>query len=251
MKLVTPSTVVILSAATLLGGEMTMSSKGPVAPPPPPPDAPYEAGRGLLTLEGPTGMFINPTSATLPQGAFTAQYCFSLPENDSNPWGHGALLAYGVTDWLEVGGIASYVSLESADDPLAGGPFARVRLLKDEGWVPQFSIGGYSAFGDAAVERYGIFGAFYKRLPIDEDGFLKSIGFHAGVRQTWHEDPIDDNFHVYGGVEVQLPLRFYIVGEVSSKDSDSQDDVPYAFGIQWRAGGVNISVAGIQARRFG
>jgi len=42
--------------------------------------APYEAGRGLITLEGPSGMFINPTSATLPKGAYTAQYCLFFPE---------------------------------------------------------------------------------------------------------------------------------------------------------------------------
>ncbi|MGI8604509.1 MAG: hypothetical protein ACR2OZ_16175 [Verrucomicrobiales bacterium] len=226
-------------------GEATSSSdKQAVAPPPEP--APYEAGRGLITLEGPTGMFINPTSATLPQGAFTAQYCFFLPENDSDPWGHGGLLAYGVTDWLEVGAIGNYISLDEGEDPIAGGPFARVRLLKDEGWIPQLSIGAYSEFGDTALERYGVFAAWYKRIPIDEDGFIKSIGFHGGLRQTWHESPVEDVFNTYSGIEIQLPFRLYLVGEVALRDHDAQAETPYAFGVQWRAAGVNISVAGIQ-----
>src|SRR5687768_12635254 len=49
----------------------------------------YEAGRGLLTLQGPSGMFINPTSATLPQGKFTLQYCNFYPENQTEVVAHG------------------------------------------------------------------------------------------------------------------------------------------------------------------
>jgi len=226
-----------------MAGEMLSSKGSPpsvsLAEP-----APYEAGRGLLTTEGPTGLFINPTSATLPQGAFTAQYCFFLPENDSSPWGHGYMASYGVTDWAELGIIGLYVDRPGAD-PFATGPFARIRLTKDEDWMPQFSIGVYTRFGDDPVETVGLFGAAYKRLPLDEDGFFKSLGFHGGLRQNWLDGP-DDPFRVYGGLELQLPLRLYLVGEVSTKDSDVDADVPYSFGIQWRAGGINISVAGIQ-----
>src|SRR5262245_3375262 len=55
----------------------------------PPVEPPYEAGRGLLTLQGPSGMFINPTSATLPQGKFTLQYCNFYPENNTEIVTHG------------------------------------------------------------------------------------------------------------------------------------------------------------------
>ncbi len=228
----------VVGAGLALGGDKTPPVTAAA------PEAPYEAGRGLITLEGPSGLFINPTSATLPAGAFTGQYCFFLPENDSDPWGHGLMLAYGVTDWLEVGAIGNYVDVSG--DPIGGGPLARIRLTKDEGWVPQISIGGYSVFGDDPVARYGAFGAFYKRIPIDENGFVKSIGIHGGLRKTWHDGAFEDVFNVYGGLEIQLPARFYLVGEVSTRDDDAQKEVPYAFGIQWRAGGINVSVAGIQ-----
>ena len=245
MKKLTPLFLLPFLAASVPAGEVSTAISSGKAPPAVVPEEPppYEAGRGLLTMEGPSGLFMNPTSATLPQGAFTAQYCFFLPENDSSPWAHGYMAAYGITDWAELGVIGLYVD-QPGSDPFATGPFARVRLLKDEGWVPQFSIGGYTRFGDDPTETKGIFGAFYKRLPIDEDGFVKSIGFHAGVRQNWLEGP--DPFHVYGGVEIQLPYRFYLVGEVASRDSDVDTEVPYSFGIQWRAGGINISVAGVQ-----
>jgi hypothetical protein len=100
---------------------------------PPAPDAGlYEGGRGLITTEGPSGMFINPTSGTLPAHAATLQYCFLLPTNDfSEVMGHGALLAYGVTDFLEVGVIANYIDFDGGDDPSAVGPMVRLRLMKD------------------------------------------------------------------------------------------------------------------------
>ncbi len=236
-----PIVLSALAACPLMAGDFTAAT--PKGPTPSLLDIPYEAGRGLLTTTGPTGLFINPTSATLPAGAFTAQYCFFLPENDSNPWAHGYIAAYGLTDWFELGVNGLYVDAPG-DNPFATGPFARVRLLKDEGWLPQFSIGGFSRFGDAATETFGAFGAAYKRLPINEEGFVKSLGFHGGVRQNW--DPGPDSFHVYGGLEVQLPYRFYLVGEISTRDDDVEQETPYAFGFQWRAGGINISVAGIQ-----
>ena len=208
----------------------------------------FEAGRGLITLEGPSGMFINPTSATLPRNSFTLQYCFFLPDNSSDVIGHGLLAAYGVTDWLELGATGNYIDLNAgADDELYGaGPFARIRLIEPDGIRPQVSIGGYSRFSDDdPLNKVGAFAAAYSRVPLDESGFVKSLGFHYGVRNVW-QDVGEDSFNGFFGAELQLPYRLYIVGEVSTRDDDAQEDVPYAFGVQWRAAGVNISVAGIQ-----
>lgn len=231
--------LMFLAGISVAGTPATLSEKsGPAIAP----EAPYEAGRGILTLQGPSGMFINPTSATLPKGAFTAQYCFFVPENEGDVWGHGLFMSYGITDWLELGAIGNYVS--AGDDPAGAGPVLRVRLLKHDGLIPQVSVGGYSVFGDDAVERHSMFAALYNRLPIaDEKGFVKSLGVHAGVRQTWTPD--NDRFHVYGGLEVQLPWRLYLVGEVATTDSGS-DKVPYAYGLQWRAKGINVSLGEIQ-----
>jgi len=203
----------------------------------------YEAGRGLITLEGPSGLFINPTSATLPENTFTLQYCVFTPNNDGSVIGHGGLAAYGVTDWLEIGATANYISLEGAGDLENAGPFARVRLLKNDGWVPQVSVGAYSRFGDEARESVSAFAAAYVRCPVAENGIVKALGFHAGIRNSWN-DLADDLFAGYLGAELQLPYRLYLVGEVQTQDDE--EEVPYSFGMQWRLGGINISVAGIQ-----
>jgi hypothetical protein len=233
----------------LQAGPVTMSAKNPV---PPPPVEDYVGGRGLLTIEGPTGMFINPTSGTMPAGAFTAQYCFFLPNwSASDPlMAHGALLSYGVTDWLEVGGLFSALDIDNVDTLYSGGPMVRARLMKqDDGLMPELSVGGYAYLGDE--EKYTAFIALFKSFELSDDGFFRSIGFHGGIRERWveklpdgtHDDPSDSPVG-YFGVEIEMPLRFYLVGEVSTKDEDlGGDDVPYAFGVQWRLGGVNISVA--------
>ncbi len=218
----------------------------------PAPVAEYEGGRGLLTIQGPSGMFINPTSGTLPAHAFTAQYCFLLPNNSASPvMAHGGMIAYGVTDWFEVGAHIIGFDVDNARDPLGGGPLFRIRLLKDEGMMPQLSVGGYFNFG--SVENYNAFLALYKRVPISETGFLRSIGFHGGLRETWNNTPRDasDVPVGYFGMEFQLPLRLYAVGEVSTQDRDSGGGkMPYAFGLQWRAGGINVSAAFTQTGAF-
>jgi len=210
----------------------------------------YEGGKGLITLEGPSGMFINPTSGTMPEGYGTAQYCLFFPNNETDVVGHGLMGSYGVTDAVEIGASGNYVDLRAAGDELTGGgPFARVRLAKDDGTIPQVSVGAYSRFGDDALEKIGIFAAAYKRLPISEDGAVKAVGLHAGVKQLYLDDkanPVDDTFSGYAGVEVQLPMRVYAVGEVTSKDDDLNTRTPYAYGVQWRAAGIAMSLAMIQ-----
>lgn len=210
----------------------------------------YKGGKGLITLEGPSGMFINPTSATMPEGYGTLQYCLFFPNNKTDVVGHGLMGSYGVTDAVEVGAAGNYVDLRQAGDELVGGgPFARVRLSKDEGGLPQMSLGAYSRFGDEELEKVALFAAAYKRVPLEGDTGIKSLGFHAGAKQLFlNEDtnPVDDSFSVYGGVEVELPLSLYALAEVTSKDDDLNAHTPYSFGIQWRAAGIAMSVAGIQ-----
>lgn len=222
-------------------GEVAVSSKAPVVVP----EEAYIGGRGLLTIQGPSGLFINPTSGTMPAGAFTAQYCFFLPNNDSSPvMAHGALLSYGVTDWLEIGAVGGALDIDNSSDLFSGGPLVRARLMKQDDAMPEVSVGGYAFFGDE--EKYSAFLALFKSVEISKDGVVRSVGFHAGLRETFIESPGEDQSDApvgYFGLEVELPFRFYLVGEVSTNDDDNGDDTPYAFGVQWRLGGINISTA--------
>ena len=247
--LVAAITAAIGSIHALAGHELEV--KETVAPAP---EAPYEAGRGLITLEGPSGMFINPTSATLPKGAFTIQYCILFPNQDTDVVGHGIMLAYGITDWLEIGATGNLVDLNAGVDKLlaAGGPLIRIRLLRDREWWPQLSVGAYAKWGSHLLNQYTAFAAAYKRIPISDTFFIRSVGFHAGVRESWFDEdvPESNSFNAYFGTEVQLPYRIYLVGELGTKGNNRftrNQDNPYAFGIQWRLGGVNLSVAGLQA----
>ncbi len=208
---------------------------------------PYEAGRGLITLDGMSGMFINPTSATLPQGAWTVQYCIFSPNLDTKTLGHGFLAGIGLTDWFELGAIGNFVDPPGSDLLGAAGPYGRLRLTQRDGWVPQISLGGYGKFGDSALQTYSANLAAYQRISLDEDGFFKALGVHAGARVNWYDAGPSDAVRAYGGLELQLPLRVYVVGEITSKDSSRDAEIPYAFGLQWRAGMINMSVAAIQS----
>lgn len=214
-------------------------------------EAPYYGARGLITLEGPAGMFINPTSGTLAKGKFTLQYCLFFPNRDTDVVGHGALLGFGVTDWLEVGAVASFADRNAAfdDEEFAIGPQVRVRLLRDKEWWPEISVGSYSRWGSHALNKVGAYVALSKRFMIDEDGFFRSVAVHSGYRHAWFDNDaaVGDTYAYYGGLEVELPYRLYLIGEISSKDNRVSRKVPFAVGIQCRLPGVALTFAGIQS----
>src|SRR5436190_9287142 len=86
--------VVAAEPATQPGDDIHVArSAGPV----------YRGGRGLITLDGMTGMFLNPTSGTLNQGQLTIQYCVFFNDYSTDVIGHGLLVDYGITDWFNIG----------------------------------------------------------------------------------------------------------------------------------------------------
>lgn len=233
---------------------------------------PYIGGRGMVTAQGMSGMFLNPTSGTLQQGQFTLQWCFlnqdDLLLTDGTRTGvdvlaNGLMGAYGITDWLEVGVFSLWAHVEPSPFRASGGdetlnvlgPFVRVRILKDEGWMPELSVGGIFLDGDSSsdvIGRQEIFAAASKLFPIDEDGFLRSFRLHLGVRQIWkHERPsglmIPANGTVgYIGGEIELPYDIYLVAEVATKDDIQGPRTPFSAGLQWKPNNVvGISIAGV------
>jgi hypothetical protein len=211
--------------------------------------------RGLITLEGPSGMFIDPTSATLPRNTFVLNYCVfvpTIPEGVSLV-GHGILLSYGVLDWLEVGFTGDLLDLSvdqhtvttttrqgvtrttiapaTEDTYVVGGPEVRIRLLRDrvDKWWPEVSIGTYFHLGTPDVtplstdNGYKAFLALSKTVPICEHGFLKTITFQGGFRTQFlttdlvHEKTSERG---YGGIEVQLPWNLYAIGEIVTRDDE-------------------------------
>jgi hypothetical protein len=225
-----------------------------------PSPAPYKGGRGLITTFGPTGMFLNPTSGTLAQGQLTLQNCEAWIDSNSSKVGYGFLLDYGITDWLDAGGFGEVQTGFKknnggrpiheeffADSQPNGGPFARVRILKDTGWIPEVSLGLLYTDGYASAYHIDPFIAASKGFAIDPDGILRSIRFHLGYRYRFqnasHVKPIvpGDEAYVFGGVELELPYSIYVVGEQQSESLVSQDGTrhaPYAVGLQWKPNNV-------------
>ena len=214
----------------------------------------YRGGRGLITLQGMTGMFLNPTSGTIDQGQLTIQYCVLFNDYSTDLVGHGLMIDYGVTDWLNVGGFGTIADPEGVDvfdsEPIvAGGPFVRARLVKeqDETWVPELSVGAIyldgPKNGDAPFYKAEGFVAASKGFDIDPDGFLREVRGHLGARGLLRDEapaPADDEAYLYGGLELYLPYAISLIGEVSTANvvEDADDNIPYAFGVQWKPNGV-------------
>jgi hypothetical protein len=277
---------VALSATCFAGPEPIPDSKdvsvqtdqGPVVEVPT-----ARSSRGLITLEGPSGMFIDPTSATLPQGTFVLNYCVfvpTIPEGVSLV-GHGVLLSYGVRDWLEVGFTGDLLDLSvdqhtvttngrtrivpaTEDTYVVGGPEVRIRLLRDrvDKWWPEVSIGTYFHLGTPDVtplsydNGYKAFLALSKTVPICEHGFLKTITFQGGFRTQFlttdlvHEKTSERG---YGGLEVQLPWNIYAIGEIVTRDdqldntlASGKNRFPWAAGLQWRGRYFGCTIAALQ-----
>ena len=210
----------------------------------------YVSGRGLITLEGISGMFLNPTSGTLPAGSLTVQHCTAILEkNDDTLYQHTTMASYGLTDWLELG-IFGRVNDRPDDlvDLGGGGPLARLRLLKDESWYPEVSVGGLLREGHETVRKRTAFAAASKRIRFEENPILLSLRGHAGFRQLWQDSDVAEanGSVVYGGAELEFPYDVYLVAEISNKE-DVFNHQPYAFGAQWRPNQVvGLSVAGVQ-----
>ncbi len=208
---------------------------------------PYVGGRGLITDELATGMFLNPTSGTLGQYQFTLQYCALIFHvGHDTAVGHGAIAGFGLTDWLEIGAGGLLVDGPGKDDnPTVGGPMARVRLLKDAGGLPELSVGGIFLFGDDAIEKKTLYVAASKGLPLSPTGLIRGVRAHVGFRQAWVEVGKDGHFGYVGG-EAELPKHIFAVAEVSNK-SGGVDKIPWAAGIQVRhPDGFGFTLAAVQ-----
>ena len=228
----------------------------------------YSGGRGLITASGPTGMFLNPTSGTLTKGAISAQVFGSIikpmstdPNGGQDQFGYyNGLLGYGVTDWIEVGGLMQVVDRSNNADQqtvAAGGGYARVRVLKDQGLIPEVSVGGMFFEGNEMLDRRTLFTALSKRLAISDTGFFRGFRLHVGGRYYWQKDHSELGFKSwtalaqrgdsaavgYLGAELELPKHLFLIGEIQSRDTGDQRQ-PFSVGLQFRhPEGFGLSVA--------
>jgi hypothetical protein len=243
----------VSSSRTFAGSELISDSKNQPGPIVEVPVAPVvRESRGNITLEGPSGMFLNPTSATLPQGVFSIGYCAILTNQKTDILGHSMYVSYGVRDWLELGIVANMFNFSIPDEVPEGdygtvGPMARIRLVRDRNWWPEVSVGGYAKMGTDKFDSKNVFVAASKTIPIDEKGFFKTVTFQGGFRESWLQAPDRETNRFYGGLEVQLPCNFYLIGEVSQFAKQKDEFTPWAAGIQWRGKRFSLSAAIVQS----
>ena len=207
---------------------------------------------GNITAQGPTGLFINPTSSTLKKNELLVQYCAAALESDNNDniIEHNAIASYGISDWFEIGvfGQAMDRDKNGVDTTFSGaGPFGRLRIFREEKLRPELSLGGISLNGDADPEitKHTVFIAASKRSGLKEKGFPVDFRLHTGIRKFWKDNGDNDEVVFFGG-EIELPKYTYIVTEIST-EADSDSHVPFSIGFQVRhPDGVGLSLATFQ-----
>jgi len=207
------------------------------------------SGHGNITLEGPTGMFLNPTSGIARSKELIVQYCAAILEaGNDNIIGHNAIVSYGFMDRFELGMVGQILDLDNAGDDTTrsgGGPYARLKILREERLLPEFTVGGILILGDDAVEKDTIFFAASKGLGLRRKGLPFDFRMHAGVRK-WRVQVGEDSEVAFFGGEIALPKNIYIVSEVST-EPDGATKTPYSIGMQFRhPEGYGFSLAAIQ-----
>ncbi len=207
----------------------------------------YVGGRGVVSLEGPSGLFINPTSGTPPKGKVTAQTCAVTFDNGAggSVTGTTILVSYGVRDWLEIGSAAIDIQNDSTDP--AFGPLVNVRVMRDAEKRPEVTVGYYSNEGPTRFQKRVLYLASSKKWDVGKrQGPVKHVRVHAGARQAWRD--VNPNTDVVGwaGIEFALPYNLYLVGEVSTEDSNLPH-TPFGFGLQVRhPSGIGMTLGGLQ-----
>jgi hypothetical protein len=198
---------------------------------------------GAITLEGAPGMFLNPTSGTLPRGQFAFNACVSSFQSqaDTLTWG-GALGTYGLSDDLELGyAWGRYDNHTDRKIFHVGGPALRWRFLRETSGRPEMAVGYVGRFGDGVIERQTGYLALSKL--VSRKSARHGVRLHAGVR-AFRQDPdqVGKWFASsltrrsatipYAGVSVALSRDFDAVGEFSGKGSYSPK-TPWAIGVQF------------------
>ena len=210
----------------------------------------YVTGAGLITLLGPTGMFQNATSGIAAKHAFTVQSCMTFRNNGGDHFhANGVLVEYGVTDWLEIGGLGLFPAdldpkTAGSSELQAGQVNGRVRLMRDQGAMPEVTVGGVGQWGDAPIQFSAVYVAASKGFALSDGPFMKSVRFHAGFREEFPELGSDVST-AYFGLELQVLQYVYLIGEVNTKD-DSYRNTPWSLGMQYRSNAFGFSLAVLQ-----
>lgn len=206
--------------------------------------------RADLTLDGQTGLFINPTAEVAKQdsGEIQADYQHIGSDYGSvNVYGVGG--AYGIADKLEISGNYNYLKVSGggsghANDWRAGGKY---QLLSQHDKGFDLAVGGnyerISQGGGSSLNHYNGyvaatkgFGYSESRAPIQATLGVRWDHYSASGMST-------SRASVYAGAAVPLSSdgQFSLIGEVGSKTIDGAK-TPYAVGLRYHPKSSQFSI---------
>lgn len=183
---------------------------------------------GNITVEGPSGMFLNPTADERPANTLLPQACWL--HQDLGPGSFNGVLgmtSYTLPSRTEVGGLVFVADFPGGNSETAVGGFVRQILIHDNGRRPSVAVGGVLLQGDP-LTRKSLFAALRKRVTPER----AAIPIYADVGAKWVFAADNDDATVYGGVEVGLLDSLSLVGEVAHR-TKFEVKTPYAAGIQY------------------
>jgi len=199
-----------------------------------------------LTLDGQTGLFINPTAEVAAKGSPEIQANYqrlSTLNTHFNTYGIGG--AIGVADKLELSGNYNRTSVEGYHDN-SWRVGAKYQLLQRAEKGFDLAVGGN--FGneglvEAEIDHYNVYVAGTKafnssstRAPIEGTLGLRWDRFSAYGNN-------ESKFSVYAGANVPLNRtgEFSLVGEVGSKIIDG-GETPYSIGLRYHPSNSGFTV---------
>lgn len=209
-----------------------------------------------LTLNGETGMFINPTAqvAKKGQGEIGINYYRVAKVDGAKIDQYGIVGAAALTDRLELsGGIGRDHASEGGESftstDSSFGLKYQIQNSAKHGY--DLAVGGetqnLNLVGIDLTDSFAYlvatkaFGHTQHRAPI-----LATIGLRVDHIDVPFGLPISDNqFSVYAGGEVPLAQGLKLIGEIGTKTYDlPETKIPYAIGLRYSPTGKSFSISG-------
>jgi len=214
---------------------------------------PAPAAGGLITTEGPTGMFLNPMAEVTPQKTLNIQACWLFQnEPEGSFFAQLIMVAHTLPTKTELGflfDLSDFAGEGSGTGVQTSyGGFIRQLVLSEGQFhpiVPAFAIGSTVLASDGSTKTTGFF-ALKKTLTRRESKV--PIRAHLGLRYIYSalEGAANkDDVTGYVGLEFSVLKNLSLIGEVNTK-TVFNTKIPFAAGLQYYIGKFGISLATMQ-----
>jgi len=216
---------------------------------------PIHAFPGLITKEGPTGMFLNPTAEVSPPHTINAQTCW-LHQNQMegvSDW-NIVMVAHTLPTATELGLLVRLVTPQGNSTESAVGGFLRQLVWPEARWLPitpAFAVGATVFHNEISTPGLNVRGTAFAALSktLTPPGFLVPVRAHLGGRFVNFSNPTDANDVTgYLGIEANVMTNLRLIGEVNIQ-TKVDTRTPFAVGLQFSLAKLGISASAINTGR--